>query len=168
MHLFKPVIVHLLRDPVLCVERFVRQFATFTLPNDCIHCCSRYPSRICNTSSISATTSCFSRKTLLLFFELCGHYLISERALKVGRLLSAYEYTNEGSGHSRSLLLYDKILRRRLIAPTDRFRQNSLPILQQNSPAAIIPNFPLSHYVKSFSLFSHHFCGTGACRKSSK
>ena len=57
----------------------------------CVHCCSRYPSRICNTSPISATTSCFSRKTLLLFFEFCGHYLISERALKVGRLLSAYE-----------------------------------------------------------------------------
>lgn len=56
----------------------------------CVHCCSRYPSRICNTSPISATTSCFSRKTLLLFFEFCGHYLISERALKVGRLLSAY------------------------------------------------------------------------------
>ena len=26
----------------------------------------------------------------MLFFEFCGHYLISERALKVGRLLSAY------------------------------------------------------------------------------
>lgn len=34
MHLFKPAIVHLLREPVLCVERFVRQFTTFTLPND--------------------------------------------------------------------------------------------------------------------------------------
>ena len=32
----------------------------------------------------------------MLFFEFCGHYLISERALKVGRLLSAYDYILEG------------------------------------------------------------------------
>lgn len=33
-HLFKPVIVRFLRDPVLCTERFVRQSAAFTLLYD--------------------------------------------------------------------------------------------------------------------------------------
>lgn len=33
-HLFKPVIVRFLRDPVLRVEHFVRQSAAFTLLND--------------------------------------------------------------------------------------------------------------------------------------